>query len=233
MSTFSIKDPEIDVESIMNTIRKRIEEKRRGLYTEEEVREIAQMKLDAVLDAHEFNSDFAAAFRARDAKWNFSFTPDTLYASSRGFSGSLIRLARRIANPVLKLFFNPNPIISALSRQSDLNRYYLQLLHNLAAEVTKMNLELTELKTRTRGLTGRMDFQVRRERALEELTTGKVKEKEPAAAAGEAGEAANRKRGRGRRGWRRRRPRPENGERIGDAKRPTGDGPGGEPSADG
>ena len=42
MSTFSVKGTDVDVDSIMTTIRKRISEKRKGLYTEEEVREITQ-----------------------------------------------------------------------------------------------------------------------------------------------------------------------------------------------
>jgi len=66
MSTFTVKGQDVDVEAIMATIRKRIEEKRKGLYTESEIREIAEMKLDSVLDASEFNSDFVTAFRARE-----------------------------------------------------------------------------------------------------------------------------------------------------------------------
>ena len=159
MSTFSVKGSDIDVESVMATIRSRIEEKRKGLYTEEEVREIAEMKLDSVLDASQFNSDFVAAFRARDEQWNFTFGPETIYQSSRGLSGQLIRLARSVLNPVLKLFFNPNPIISSLSRQADLNRYYVSLLHNMAVELTKMNLEVTNLKARLRDTGAKVEFQ--------------------------------------------------------------------------
>ena len=111
MSTFSAKGSDIDVEAIMANIRKKIEEKRKGLYTEEEVKEIAEMRLDAILDSNEFNSDFVAAFRARDAQWNYSFTPETIYQSSAGSKGGLIRKLRSLLNPVLKLFFNPNPMI--------------------------------------------------------------------------------------------------------------------------
>ena len=56
--SFEIRSKDVDVEAIMRSIRKRIEEKRQGLYTDEEIREIADHRLDAVLDAHEFNSDF-------------------------------------------------------------------------------------------------------------------------------------------------------------------------------
>ena len=209
MSTFSVKGSDIDVESIMATIRSRIEEKRKGLYTEEEVREIAEMKLDSVLDASQFNSDFVAAFRARDEQWNFTFEPETIYQSSRGLPGQLIRFARRLLNPLLKLFFNPNPIISSLSRQADLNRYYVSLLHNMAVELTKMNLELTNLKARLRATGAKVEFQTRREKALEDLTTGREE-------GASASEGSGRRRSRsGRRPWRRRR----GGRGEGDEKR--------------
>jgi len=169
MSSFSSKGTDIDVDAIMANIRRKIDEKRKGLYTEDEVQEIAEMKLDAVLDSNEFNSDFVAAFRSRDEKWNYSFNPETIYQSSHSGGGGLIRLARRLLHPVLKLFFNPNPIISALSRQSDLNRYYVLLLHNMAQELTRANLELTNLKARLRTLGIRVDFQTKREKTLERV----------------------------------------------------------------
>jgi hypothetical protein len=169
MSTFSAKGTDIDVEAIMANIRRKIDEKRKGLYSEDEVREIAEMKLDAVLEASEFNSDFVAAFRARDEKWNYRFDPETIYASSHAGGGGLIRAARRLLNPVLKLFFNPNPIISALSRQGELNRYYVLLLHNMAQELTRANLELTNLKARLRTLGIRVDFQGKREKTMEQV----------------------------------------------------------------
>jgi len=215
MSTFSIKGDNVDVEAVMSTIRKRIEEKRKGVYTEEEVREIAEMKLDAVLDASEFNSDFVTTFRARDEQWNFSFEPETIYSSSRGGAGGFIRSARKLLHPILKLFFNPNPVISALSRQSDLNRYYVQLLHNMALEMTKMNLEVAQIKARLRSMGIRVDFQNRREKVLEEMTTSRQQ------GAGSTSDNSTRRRARGgRRPWRRRRG-PRNG---GDEKRSTSSG---------
>ena len=179
MSTFSAKGSDIDVEAIMANIRKKIEEKRKGLYTEEEVKEIAEMRLDAILDSNEFNSDFVAAFRARDAQWNYSFTPETIYQSSAGSKGGLIRKLRSLLNPVLKLFFNPNPMISALTRQSDLNRYYVLLLNNMTTEVTRLNLDLTNLKARLRTLGVRVDFQTKREKTFEQMASAKRESREP------------------------------------------------------
>ena len=82
--SFEIRSEDVDVEQIMAAIRKRIEEKRQRLYTDEEIEQIASHRLQAVLDAHEFNSDFVADFRAEDARWNYRFDPETVYRSSRG-----------------------------------------------------------------------------------------------------------------------------------------------------
>ena len=65
--SFEIKSEGVDVAAVMEAIRKRIEEKKKGLYTEEEIREIAEHRLDAVLDAHDFNPDLIKDFRAHPA----------------------------------------------------------------------------------------------------------------------------------------------------------------------
>jgi len=167
--TFEIKSGDVDVDAIMRMIRQRIEEKKQGLYTDEEIREIAEHRLDAVLDAHEFNSDFIADFRSPQGRWNFHFGPETIYRSSRGGVGGVLEGVRRLLRPIQKLVWNPNPMIAALSRQSDLNTYYVQLLHNLAVEITKLNLEVQDLKNRNLQLQGRLEFQARREKTLEEM----------------------------------------------------------------
>ena len=167
--TFEIKSEDVDVDAIMRAIRKRIEEKKQGLYTDDEIREVAEHRLDAVLDAHEFNSDFISDFRSQPGRWNYHFGPETIYRSSRGGVGGILEAVRRVLRPLQKLVWNPNPMIAALSRQSDLNTYYVHLLHNLAVEITKLNLEVQDLKNRNLQLQGRLEFQERREKTLEEM----------------------------------------------------------------
>src|SRR4029079_10276741 len=86
-----------------------------------------------------------------------------------GAVGRALETARRVLKPIQKLFWNPNPLISALSRQADLNAYYVHLLHNMAVEMTKLNLEIQDLKNRTLQLQGRLELQVRREKTLEDM----------------------------------------------------------------
>jgi hypothetical protein len=167
--SFEIRSQDVNVEEIMRLLRRRIEERKQGLYTDEEIKEIAERRLDAVLDAHEFNSDFVADFRAQRGRWNFEFNPETVYRSSRGALGQALERVRALLRPIQKLFWNPNPMIAALSRQSDLNAYYVHLLHNLAVEVTKLNLELQELRNRNLQLQGRLELLSKREKTLESM----------------------------------------------------------------
>jgi hypothetical protein len=70
---------------------------------------------------------------------------------------------------VQKLFWNPTPMIAALSRQKDVNTAYAHLLHNLVLEVTRLNLEIVDLKNRSLQLQSRLDFLARREKTLEAM----------------------------------------------------------------
>ena len=167
--TFEIKSDQVNVEEIMRLIRKRIEEKRQGLYSDEEIREIAEHRLEAALDARDFDVDLASELRARSPRWNYKFDEHTLYYSSRGAVGQILGTLRTLLNPLLKLFLNPNPLIQALHRQSGLNTYYVRLLHEYAVELTKVNLEVAGLKNRVLELTGRLDMLTRREKTLEDM----------------------------------------------------------------
>jgi hypothetical protein len=111
---------------------------------------------------------------------NYAFDDHLVYGSARGVSGGIITRIRRLLNPVLKLFFNPNPIIQVLNRQSAINAYYreefdrtaalnYELIHNLVLEVTRLGIEVKNLKMRVESLSGRLDFSDRRARALESV----------------------------------------------------------------
>ena len=81
--------------------------------------------------------------------------------------GRALETSRRLLRPVQKLFWNPNPMIAALSRQSDLNRFSVHLLHNLVLELSRLNLEVQELRNRNLQMAGRLEALARREKTLE------------------------------------------------------------------
>ena len=168
--SFEIEAEGLDVERLLADVHRRIEQRRAsGLYTEEELRYIAERPLEPVLQARDVSPALLDEFRARDAQWNYSFDPEAIYRSSRGAIGQVLALSRRLLRPVQKLFWNPTPMIAALSRQSELNAAYAHLLHNLTLELTRLNLEVQDLKHRALQMQARAEFQARRNKTLEEI----------------------------------------------------------------
>jgi len=155
--SFEVKGEGVDLQRLLAEVHRRVAERQDGLYTDEELRFIAERPLEGVLQGRELRADLVDEFRARDADWNYAFGPETLYRSSRGLVGRALETARRLLRPVQKLFWNPVPMIAALSRQSDLNRFQVHLLHNLVLELSRLNLELQELRSRNLLLVGRLE----------------------------------------------------------------------------
>jgi hypothetical protein len=194
MADFNIRTDAVDVEQIMRQIRARIQSKRGVDYTEEQIQELASVKLERFLDPKGVRSDLVEQFRrVRDLKLEpfqlepelrTGFDAEMLYGTHRG----ILRTIRRLLNPLLKLFFNPNTLIHAVNKQSGINTLfeaqfqflrhktqqrdevdvlYFELVHNLVLELTRVGIENRNLKMRLESLSSRMDFDERRARALE------------------------------------------------------------------
>src|SRR5436190_17171310 len=181
MSDFSVRSDNVDVEQIMGQIRARIREKRGVDYTEEEIRELANVKLEKFIDPKGVRSGLLEEYRRVSTPAppppNYAFGEDTLYETHRG----PIRWIRALLRPLLKMQFNPNPLIQALHIQADLNQrnaerwakreqldaLHYEIVHNLVVEVTRSTLEVKSLKMRLESMASRLDFDERRARALE------------------------------------------------------------------
>jgi hypothetical protein len=195
MSDFTIRSESVDVEQIMKQIRQRILEKRGADYTEEQIRELATVRLEKFLDPKALRSDLLEQFRkSRPATDQgeppkiqppYAFDDQTLFASHRGF----MRFARKLLNPLLKMMFNPNTLNQILHSQAQFNvdllkrearrkiefdrsraewnALYYEVLHNLVLETTRMGIEVQNLRMKTESLSSRLDFSERRVRALE------------------------------------------------------------------
>ena len=200
MSEFSIRSESVDVEQIMKQIRQRILEKRGADYTEDQIRELASVRLEKFLDPKNLRSDLLEQFRkSRPAleaprtdppkiEAPYTFDDQTLFASHRG----MMRFARKLLRPLLKLFFNPNTLNQILhtqaqfnvdvlkrdarrkveSRQLDQSRaewnmLYYEVLHNIVLETTRMGIEVQNQRMKIESLSSRLDFSERRVRALE------------------------------------------------------------------
>ena len=197
MTDFQIRSDHVDVEQIMRQIRARIREKRGVDYTEEEIRELANVRLEKFLDPRGVRSDLIEQFRRkREATLppNFKFEDSTIYDTHRGF----LRFLRKLLNPILKLFFNPQPIADALNIQAKLNAQqaaleplYYEVIHNLVVETTRLGIEVKNLKMRLESMSSRLDFDERRARALEgvvQYRAGAVPPLQPSTPVGTGGD---------------------------------------------
>jgi len=174
----------------MTQIRGRIAEKRGVDYTEEQIRELATVRLEKFLDPKNLRSDLLEQFRRSRPAINvgpeafqapYTFDDQTLFASHR----APLRFIRRLLLPILKLFFNPNTLNQVLHTQAQFNvdmlkrdatrrveraewnSLYYEVLHNLVLETTRMSIEVKNLRMRVESLSSRLDFSERRVRALE------------------------------------------------------------------
>jgi hypothetical protein len=206
MPEFNIRTDAVDVEQIMRQIRARIREKRGVDYTEAQIQELANVKLETFLDPKGVRSDLVEQFRRTRGTSppppNYAFEDTTLFDSHRW----IVRVTRRLLRPLLKLFLNPNTLVHVLHEQSaindlyakrfdardELDALYYEVVHNLVLETTRLGIEVKNLKMRVESTSSRLDFDERRARALEgvvqfrpgaAVSRERVREQPPAATA--------------------------------------------------
>jgi hypothetical protein len=194
MPEFNMRSDSVNVEQIMEQIRSRIREKRGVDYTEQQIRDLAAVKLEKFLDPKAVRSDLLEQYRRLQPAYeppelpNYEFEDSTLYETHRG----VLRFIRKLLNPLLKLFFNPNKLIQALHIQARLNTMYAErearreaarratdqltyeLIHNLVVETTRLGIEVKNLKMRVESVGSRLEFNERRARALESVVVYKA-----------------------------------------------------------
>ena len=198
MPDFNVRSDSANVEQIMEQIRARIRDKRGVDYTEEQIRELAAVKLEKFLDPRGVRSDLLEQFRRSQPPPApvtvplYPFEDTTLFDSHRG----LVRLFRRLFRPVLKLLFNANALSSSMHAQTVINQQtvdrldaveaslrrngdlYYELLHNMVLELTRMTIEVKNAKMRVESIASRLEFNERRARALESAVVYKPTEEE-------------------------------------------------------
>jgi hypothetical protein len=194
MSEFTIRSESVDVEQIMKQIRQRVLEKRGADYTEEQIRELASVRLEKFLDPNNLRSDLLDQFRkSRPATVSeppaitppYTAEQTDIFATHRGS----VRFLRKLFGPLLKLLFNANTLHQVLHTQAQFNvdllkrearrkiefdrsraewnSLYYEVLHNLVLETTRMGIEVQNLRMKVDSLSSRLDFSERRVRALE------------------------------------------------------------------
>ena len=206
MAEFNIRTDAVDVEQIMRQIRARIQAKRGVDYTDEQIQELANVKLERFLDPKGVRSDLVEQFKRAKDRQQEPFQPQQYAVDANDLYGSSkapVRFMRALLRPILKLLLNANRLVQVLHQQSEINTLYekqfhllreknqrrdevdtlyYELVHNLVLELTRVGIENRNLKMKLESLSSRMDFDERRARALEgvvQYRTGTASAREP------------------------------------------------------
>ena len=175
MADFNVRADAVDVEQIMRQIRGRIRDKRGVDYTEEQIQELAKVKLEKFLDPRGVRSDLLEQFRQMPSGVppTYEFDDTTLFQSDK----AVVRFFRKLLHPFLKLLFNPNPLNQVLHQQVAINRFlvdrtardilFYEVVHNLVLEMTRASIDVKNMKMRVESIASRLEFNERRARAME------------------------------------------------------------------
>ncbi|MBP6716773.1 MAG: hypothetical protein KA205_07915 [Acidobacteria bacterium] len=191
MAEFQVRSDAVDVEQIMRQIRARIREKRGADYTEQEIIELASVKLEKFLDPRGVRSNLVEEFRRNRV---VSAAPPSVVVEPLTITGthrSMLSSIRKLLSPIMKLFINPvaimhdiNTAVQKISTtqqvinedyhrrfrlREEMDPLYYEVIHNLVVELTRLSIENNNLKMRVESLSSRMDFDERRARALESV----------------------------------------------------------------
>jgi len=180
----------------MRDIRSRIAQRQGVDLSTQQIQDLAARRLESILDPRAIKPSLLNALRrsageapARHASSTsselaFTFEDSTIYDSHRG----VLRLIRRLLNPLLKLLFNPNPVIGALHRQARLNAQraerdadrdreqtewnalHYEIVQRLVTEVSRVSLELKSMAMHIESLDAKLEFNERRVRGIEGST---------------------------------------------------------------
>ena len=181
---------EADVEQIMREIRSRIAQRHGIELSTQQIQDLAARRLEAVLDPRTANPTLFDQLRKSAAtpsdpssagtQTEHALSDDAIYEG-----GAVVRFFRRLFNPLMKLLFNPSPLIAAIQAQTRINReaatraadlerrqtewnaLHYQILQRLVTEVSRASIEVQALGTRLESLAARVDFNDKRIRTLE------------------------------------------------------------------
>ena len=170
-SEFSVRSDSVDVEQIMGRIRARIREKRGVDYTEDELRELANVKIERFLDPTRVRSDLLAHYLKSQEAAERGAAPEA-QTGTEGEApaappapGLMTRITRKLTSPYRRMSRKLKWLRHAQSEQ----RLNFILIHNMVLEITRLGIEVRNLKMRVESLSSRLDFNERRARAMEHV----------------------------------------------------------------
>jgi len=176
----------------MRDIRSRVLERHGIELSHQQIQELAARRLEAILDPRAIKPSLMDELRRAagiplepapsEPEAGSSVDASSFYESSSG----IVRFVRRLLNPLLKLFFNPQALIQAFSaqarlneaaaireaehrrRQAEWNALHYEILRRLVTDIARAGIDTQSLALRVESLGAKVDFNERMVRGLEQ-----------------------------------------------------------------
>ena len=142
----------VDVVAVMKEIREAIQRKReQGLYTEEEVDAITELRLRTLGEEVLIDPKIVEALRAPGRRWNIASDYE-IRTTRTGVAARALVTLKKLVRPVVRLYTD-----HVVNRQAQLNLYFAHLLHANIRETARLQVEIQELRHRCRALEAERD----------------------------------------------------------------------------
>lgn len=152
MDTFTINTEEIDVAKIMKQIQERVlEKKRAGIYTDEEIREVSELKNEISPQKEGVYGELALHLRRLHHNWDVA-SSSALITSHRRVLGPIIVTLKKIGFRIFKFIGHPFVI-----RQTEFNAASVRFSAVLMDELSRLARENKELKEKQEKLSQELE----------------------------------------------------------------------------
>jgi len=142
--------PSFNVVQIMSEIREQNRRNReRGIYTEEELDELARARLRAFAQTAHIDPRLLDRFLDPGHDWNIA-TDYLIRTHRRGPAARLSLVGKRLVRPLVRLYTD-----HLLNRQTQINQYFCEVLHHSVREIVRLEAEVTALRKRCEELESR------------------------------------------------------------------------------
>jgi hypothetical protein len=136
-------DGKVRVVEVMARLRERLRGRRDlGLFSDDEVDELALVKLQEMLENAHIDPELLARLMAPDHNWNIS-ADYTIRSHRSGLVAKGVVLAKRFVRPFVRLYTD-----HVVGRQAQVNLYLYYVCKSLLHEVVRLQLESTAIRNR-------------------------------------------------------------------------------------
>ncbi len=153
MDTFTIHAEQVNVEEIMKEIHRRVlEKKQQGVYTDDELRRIAELKSDLSPKKNEQYAEMTLHLRRLHLNWDVAAS-NAVISSHRKVIGAALVAVKRLGFRVLKFFGS-----AFFTRQTEFNATSVRFNTAVLEELNRLSEENKELRRVQQELVRQVEF---------------------------------------------------------------------------